>query len=67
MAILQHHSRPLHKQSSKVSVSPFADPEQPLPATGGILTRNHSDPRRQIAPSSKAACIADRGDQRGVT
>jgi len=63
--IPHHGSCSWNEQRPQVVVSSFADAQQLLFAAGGVLSWNHSHPRRQVSPFPKPTSVANRSNQRG--
>src|SRR6056297_1522850 len=52
-------------QAPDIPVSPLADPQQGLLASGGVLCRNKTQPRRHVTCFAELAAVAYSSDERG--
>jgi hypothetical protein len=55
------------EQPANIRIAALADPEQGRFASGGVLSRNQTEPGSEILRFPELAGISDRGDQRSRT
>src|SRR5262245_35056322 len=55
-----HGPRPVDKQKAQIAIATLTDAAQRRLATGRMLQRHQSEPRRKISPLGKRGTVADR-------
>lgn len=60
----QYRSRAEVEQSSQISAAAFADTAENRFATGRVLARYQTDPRREMQTRTEFSCFADGSDDR---